>query len=502
VTDKMNGMERRLTLTDLVLGLAGTKPPPSLRTSTDSALVCQAVVDSRLVSPGCLFVALQGEHRDGHQFIAEAIARGAVGVIAERVPASDVGECLRVGKVEVYRLGDAFCLVVPNSLEGLQRAAAHWRQVCLARVIGITGSVGKTTSREAIAAVLSQRYATLKSEENYNNEIGLPLTLLHLTDRHERAVLEMGTYALGEIAHLAQIAAPQVGVVTNVGPTHLERLGTIERITLAKAELLHALPSIQDGGIAILNADDPHVRSMSTETRAQVMTYGLTATADLWADQVTSHGLDGIHFRLHAGDRWLAVESPLLGRHSVYTALCAAAVGLAEGLTWEQILAGLQGHISRPRLTVACGPAGSTILDDTYNASPVSCLAALDLLGELPGRKIAVLGDMYELGSYEQEGHKVVGRHACKTADLLVAVGPRGRVIGLEAMRAGMAADAVHLVASNAQATDLLRRLIGEQGSGDRILIKGSRGMEMDEIVEALTQPGGHVSVTVGGKQP
>jgi UDP-N-acetylmuramoyl-tripeptide--D-alanyl-D-alanine ligase len=355
-------------------------------------------------------------------------------------------------------------------------------------VIGITGSVGKTTSKEIIATVVSQRYSTLRSEGNYNNEIGLPLTLLQLTSNHERVVLEMGMYDVGEIAQLAEIAVPQVGVVTNVGPSHLERLGTMDRISLAKAELPQALPPAGEGGVAILNADDERVRAMASQTRARVFAYGLDPNADLWADDIQSEGLEGIRFRFHCDQETIHAHVLMLGRHSVHTALCAAAVGLVEDLSWEEIMTGLRDQSTQLRLFAVPGPSGALILDDTYNASPASCVAALNLLEELEGRRIAVLGDMYELGRYEQEGHKLVGRCVRDVADLLITVGHLGRLIGQEALRAGMISDAVHLVESNSQAVDLLRALIGTGTGSDRILVKGSRGMDMEEIVTALTQ--------------
>ncbi len=480
-----------LTLADLIAGLTGderlsTEVMPKAR----SVQIQKAVIDSRLATPGCLFIALRGEHHDGHDFIPQAVAGGAVAVIAERLPEPNGGYwVVDVGQLQrptTSAIQPPVCLIVPDSLAALQQAAAHWRRQHEVRVVGITGSVGKTTSKEAIAAVLRQRYRTLKSEGNYNNEIGLPLTLLHLTASHERVVLEMGMYDLGEIAQLAQIARPQVGVVTNVGPTHLERLGTIERIAQAKAELPQALPSADEGGVAILNADDERVRAMAGQTRARLFTYGLTPAADLWADEIESAGLAGLRFALHHRGETIHVRVPLVGRHSVHTALSAAAVGLVEGLSWEEIVAGLQDPVAQVRLLATPGPAGSILLDDTYNASPASCLAALRLLAELQGRKIAVLGDMYELGSFEKEGHRIVGRHARLVADQLVAVGQLGRIIGEEALQAGMAADAVHLVESNEQAIALLQTLI--QG-GDVVLIKGSRGMKMEQIVAALSQP-------------
>jgi UDP-N-acetylmuramoyl-tripeptide--D-alanyl-D-alanine ligase len=295
-------------------------------------------------------------------------------------------------------------------------------------------------------------------------------------------------YDRGEIAQLANIAAPQVGVVTNVGPTHLERLGTVERIAKAKAELPQALPPAGAGGVAILNADDERVRGMANQTQARVFTYGLGPGADLWADGLESDGLEGIRLRFHHEAETVALRVPMLGRHSAHTALCAAAVGLSEGLGWSEIVAGLRDPSAQLRLVVLPGPHGSTILDDTYNASPVSCIAALDLLDDLQGRKIAVLGDMYELGSYEEEGHKLVGRYARGVADLLITVGHLGGIIGRAALRSGMPSEAVLMVETNAQAVATIEVVLLDGPGCDQVLVKGSRGMGMEEIVAALTQ--------------
>jgi len=471
-----------LTLADLVAGLTGGRPLP---TALPTVEIRSAVIDSRQATPGSLFIALRGQHRDGHDFIADAIAHGAVAVIAEKPPPG----CLmadRVKDLQICKLGDSHCLIVPDSLTALQRAAAHWRRQHNVRVVGVTGSVGKTTSKETIAAVLSRRYRTLKSQGNYNNEIGLPLTLLHLTAAHRRAVLEMGMYDLGEIAQLAEIARPQVGVVTNIGPTHLERLGTMERIAQAKGELPRALPPAEEGGVAVLNADDERVLALADLTPARVFTYGLSPRADLWADGIESAGLEGVRFRLHYRGETLHVRTPLLGRHSVHTALCAAAVGLVEGLDWEEIVGGLQDQTAQLRLTVTPGLGGALILDDTYNSSPTSCIAALNLLAELEGRHVAVLGDMYELGDYTEKGHRQVGRRARDVADLLITVGDLGRIIAEEALAVGMKAEAVHPAANNQEAIALLRELIAP---GDVILVKGSRGVQMEEIVQALAAP-------------
>jgi UDP-N-acetylmuramoyl-tripeptide--D-alanyl-D-alanine ligase len=324
-----------LTPYDLICGLAGEVLPTSSQRGTDEVRIQQAVIDSRLAMPGSMFVALRGQELDGNDFVADAFARGAVAAIAERAPPGAVCTSWPASEVQQCRLGDATCLVVPDSLTALQRVAAHWRRQHPVRVIGITGSVGKTISKEYIAAILRQRYRTLRSEGSYNNEIGLPLTLLHVTSLTERVVLEMGMYDTGEITQLADIAAPQVGVVTNVGPTHLERLGTIDRIARAKLELPQALPAAGEGGVAILNADDEWVQGMAGQTQARVFTYGLGPDADLWADRIESEGLDGIRLRFHHQGETVGVRVPMLGNHSAHTALCAAAVGLNEGLTWS-----------------------------------------------------------------------------------------------------------------------------------------------------------------------
>jgi len=467
-----------LTLMDVIQGLAG------FQLKELDQPISTTVIDSRQARPGALFVALKGEHSDGHNYVADAFSRGAVAAIVERdVKAKGLVLDL-TDQTRTLPISWSLPLVlrVSDSLNALQRAAAFWRGQHDVRVIGITGSVGKTTTKELAAAVLARRYVTLKSEGSYNNEIGLPLTLMHLTDEHERVVLEMGMYDVGEISDLARIARPHVGVVTIIGPVHLERAGTIERIVEAKSELVEALPPAPEG-VAILNYDDERVQGMAQATSARVFYYGLSPKADLWADRIVGLGLDGIRFRLHHEGETLHLKIPLLGRHSVHTALRAAAVGLTEGLTWQEIIEGLRGPSAQLRLVAVPGPHGATILDDTYNASPASTIAALNLLDELDGRKIAVLGDMLELGDYEREGHEKVGLRALEVADVLITVGPLGRVIGEMALRWGMPADQVHIVERNGEVIALLEQMIT---STDVVLVKGSRALQMEEIVNAL----------------
>jgi len=457
------------------------------------------VVDSRAAQPNDLFIALAGEKTDGHLYLADAFSRGARAAIAEP-------RALELGIQAAFILPDGtirrpepaqgrpkaddasppYVFVVPDSLAGLQKVAAHWRDQMSAVAIGITGSVGKTTTKEIVANVLEQRFVTMRSEGNLNNEIGLPLTLLKLAAGVERLVLEMGMYSLGEIASLCRLARPRIGVVTNVGPTHLERLGTIEHIAQAKAELVQALPTAEDGGVAILNADDPLVRAMAGRTSARIFTYGLDDSSDLWADEISGEGLEGIRFRFHYGAEVLHVHLPMLGRHSVHTALRGAAVGLVEGLSWTEIIKGLQQQRGQLRLMVVPGLRGATLIDDTYNASPVSMLAALNLLDDICNashRAVVVLGEMLELGAYEEEGHRLVGGRAAQVADKLITVGERARWMAEEALSAGMKPADIYATTGKEDAIAVLTGLLR---GGDIVLIKGSRALSMETIVDAL----------------
>ncbi len=469
-----------LTLQDVWEAIGGA--PDSVPPEYGNTKIAGVVIDSRKATAGSLFVALKGERRDGHEFIEDAVKNGARAILCnEQWPGPPKSVDVEPGKQPPALPQDVVaCFRTEDTLYALQELAGHWRRKFRVRVIGITGSVGKTSTKELVASVTSQRFSTLKSEGNYNNEIGLPLTLLKLQPHHQVAVLEMGMYAIGEIARLAEISRPEIGVVTNVGPVHLERLGTIERIAQAKAELVQALPP---EGVAILNADDPLVNAMAGKTQARVFRYGMTPESDLWAEEVESLGMDGIRFWLHYGDERLNVHLPLLGTHSVHTALRATAVGLVLGMPWEEILRGLQGEDAQLRLLVTPGMNGSMVLDDTYNASPDSTIADLNLLADMEGRKIAVLGDMLELGSYEEKGHQLVGRRAADVVSKLITVGPRAAIIGQEALACGMDGKDVYMVESNEEAVEILRKILKP---GDYVLVKGSRSMRMEEIVAEI----------------
>lgn len=466
-----------LTLADALEALT------NVRIASATEVITEAAIDSRQIIPASLFVAIPGEHVDGHDFIADAFKRGAsFALIQKDVPASFPTLDLRAGLStdSPPKLDPPLCLRVDNTISALQQMARFWRRKLNLRVIGITGSVGKSTTKEMVAEVLGTRYRTLRSPGNLNNEIGLPLTILKLGSGHERAVLEMGFYVPGEIQFLCDIAMPQIGVVTNVGTVHAERAGSQEAIARGKSELIQYLPS---DGVAILNFDDPWVRKMEEKARARVFFYGLSSEADLWADQIEGLGLDGIRFRLHYKGEVIHLHVPMIGRHSVHTALRAASVGLNDGLTWQEIFEGLSRGHAQLRLVAVRSGNGALILDDTYNASPESMLAALNLLDEMDGRKIAVLGDMLELGPYEKQGHEIVGMRAAQVAKILLTLGPRAQMIADAARRAGMKTAQILEFEKLEPVVDWLNKNLT---SNDTVLVKGSHGLRMDRITAAL----------------
>jgi UDP-N-acetylmuramoyl-tripeptide--D-alanyl-D-alanine ligase len=472
-------MNALLTLADCLEALTGN------RLERANLNITETDIDSRQVIPGAMFVALPGEHADGHDFLAEAFKRGAGIAIVQKdmsqhYPQIDLRSPVELSKVQIP--GGPFCILTNDSLKAMQTIARFWRRKLELRVVGITGSVGKSTTKELTAEVLSKKYRTLKNIGNLNNEIGLPLSLLRLTKGYQCAVLEMGFYVPGEITFLCDLALPQIGIVTNIGMVHAERAGSIEEIAKGKSELVQALPPAPEG-TAILNIDDPLVRAMKDVTRAKIVMYGLDPSADLWADGIESHGLQGIEFNLHVHNEVFHIHVPMIGQHSVHTILRATAAGMVEGLSWTEIIAGLQESHSQLRLVAVHSRNGALILDDTYNASPESTLAAISLLHELEGRKIAVLGDMLELGKYEQLGHEKVGYRVAEVADELIAVGKLGKIIAEAALAGGLPGKSIHWFPDVNGVIDLLTNMLTEK---DVALIKGSHGLRMDRIVTAL----------------
>ncbi len=426
--------------------------------------------DSRQIANGDLFVAIKGENFDGHDFLEDAIAHGATGAL---VAESRVNDLLEHGLPLV---------AVDDTVEALQRLATYWRTMFDVTVVGITGSMGKSSNKEVIASVLSQNYPVVKARASYNNEIGMPLTIMEISPDTKVAVLEFGgAYRFGEITELAEIARPTIGVVTNVSHSHLQRMGSLEAIAETKAELPRSLPS---DGVAVLNGDDFRVRAMADETQARVVFYGLAPDCEVRARNVESHGLEGISFTLDMDGEEQHLNVPLIGAHSVHTVLAAIAVGRALGMGLDQMIPGFEDATIQLRLLTLPGINQSTIIDDTYNANPTSCLAALNLLSELEAnRKVAIFGDILELGDFEDEGHRIVGRRSASVVQQLVSVGPKARIITEAALESGMREDQVIAFEHKSEAIEQLSSIIQP---GDFVLVKGSRGVKMEDVVDAL----------------
>lgn len=439
--------------------------------------------DSRQAKPGDLFVAVRGERVDGHDYVAAATAGGALGALVAR----------RVDSPGVQ-------ILVDDPVAALGRLGKEYLRRYPVPVVGVTGSVGKTTTKELCHAVLSRRFRTLKNPGNLNSEIGLPVTLTNLEPGHQAAVLEMGMRALGEIAYLCSIAAPTVAVVTNVGTSHLELLGSQENIARAKSELVKGL---LPGGTAVLNAADPLVAAMAPLASGKVTFYGINLTAEearrlggghavSWvsARDVTPCGtadIPGSRFVLQTPVGEVAAELPAPGAHNVLNALAAAGAGLALGMSPEEIAAGLRDYVPAGSRMRILRPGPVLIVDDTYNAAPASTTAALAVMRDLAGqgRTVAVLASMFELGAAAADGHLQVGQAAAGLADVLVAVGAddlAGNFVR-GAQAAGMAPERLHYCPDKAAAQVVLDGLIRP---GDTVLVKGSRGMAMEEIVAFL----------------
>lgn len=428
--------------------------------------------DTRTLAPGSLFVALRGERFDAHDYLEEAAAKGAVAAVVAERRTPDPSPIPR--------------LVVADTLPALGAIARLHRRRFQIPVIAITGSNGKTTTREMIAAILATRGKVLKTEGNLNNEVGVPLTLFGLDASHATAVIEMGMNHHGEIARLVAIAEPQVGVVTLAAPAHLEGLGTVEAVADAKGELYRGLP---EGGIAIANADDARMLKRAQASGRRMITFSAEKgrRGDVVVFEIASQSADGLRFVLGVGNREVPVHIPaLVGAHNAANAAAAAAAAIALGCTDREIAHGLAAvkPVGR-RLRLEALPSGVTLLDDCYNANPASMSAALRTLADLAAasgaRPVAVLGDMLELGGFEAEAHRRLGAEAARTGVRALALfGPRSRGAA-EAARAG-GLEPFHTEDMDA----LVRWAKGTVAKGDVLLVKGSRGMKLERLVEAL----------------
>lgn len=433
--------------------------------------------NSRDVVPGDLFLAVTGEIHDAHTFVADAAAHGATAAL------------VRLDWAEAHPDAPLPLIAVPQPVEALQQLAAARRSTLDVGIVGVTGSLGKTSTKETIAAVLGARYRTYRSPGNMNSEIGLPLSILEIEPDDQMAVLEMGgAYAMGEVALLASIAKPRVGVVTNVHPIHLERMGTIEAIAETKRELP---ASLESDGVAVLNGDDARVRDMASYTRATVLTYGSTPDSSLWFSDLETFGNRGIAFHLHGLWPSRRVELPLAGAHAVELAMAALLTGHVFGLELDEMLTALSDRGVQIRLVPIEGPHGSLLIDDTYNASAPSMLSALRVLKETSAkRRVAVLGGMRELGSETDVQHQQVGEEVARTADLLYTYGDLALKLA-DAATASVVDGRTFAVQSfrEDQREELIATLLSELSDGDLVLLKGSRGLEMERIVQALTRP-------------
>ncbi|HUI26791.1 MAG TPA: UDP-N-acetylmuramoyl-tripeptide--D-alanyl-D-alanine ligase [Candidatus Kryptonia bacterium] len=425
--------------------------------------------DSRRSQPGALFVALTGPNHDGHRYAVDALARGARAVMVRAVPANVPAHV---------------AIVVADPLNALQQLASWTRRRIAPRVIGITGSNGKTTTKEMVAAICdhaafpSPRTAVLKTAGNENNLIGVPLTLLRLTGNEAVAVLEMGMNAPGEIARLVEIADPDVGVVTNVGPVHLEGVGgTIAGVAAAKGEMF---AGIRHNATIAVNLDDEWVVKIAARFPGRRIEFGRGGEVE--ARAIVDFGLDGIGFDLHVAGRSTKVRLHIPGLHTVTNALAAAAVAHAIAVDLEAIRAGLAAVAAPPkRIQVVRLANGTTLLNDSYNANPASIEAALRVLERQTGRRIAVIGEMLELGTQSQELHRHVGRLAAKYhVGLLAAVGARADALAEGAREAGLASEAIRVCPDPATAANWVA---SQWRAGDTILVKGSRGPADEELV-------------------
>jgi len=433
----------------------------------DHKAIAQAYsIDSRTIQSGELFFAVKGERMDGHDFVQQALEKGAVAAVVRRDELARYAVKTRL-------------LAVADTLVALQTLGAAVRRLWAKPLIGVTGSTGKTTTKEAIAHVLSSRFRVLKSEGNFNNHFGLPLMLLKIEPEHEAAVIEMGMSHRGEIAALAKIAQPEIGVVTNVAPVHLEFFTSVAEIARAKYELIESLPA---GGTAILNADDEYVSQFGRDFHGKVVRYGLHQTADVRAENIVSRGAAGSTFDVVAGPYREPATLPLVGTHNIYNALAAVATGMERGLSPAEATRALATLAPADKRGAVVQLGNITVINDCYNSNPTALDAMVDTLAAMPAkRRIVVAGEMLELGPSGEELHRRSGRHMARRGiDILVGVRGLAKPMVDAASSAGMRAE---FVATPEEAGEWLAR---ETREGDVVLLKASRGVKLERALEAV----------------
>ena len=446
--------------------------------SHGNAIALGYSIDSRTIRPGELFFAVQGEKMDGHDFVAEALRKGAAAAVVSRAKSAS------------SKTGSPV-MPVRDTLAALQTLATSVRRLWAKPLIAVTGSAGKTTTKEAIAHVLSSRFSVHKSEGNFNNHFGLPLMLLKVEPEHDLAVVEMGMSHSGEITALARIAQPDTGVVTNVAPVHLEFFNSIADIARAKYELIESLPVT---GTAVLNADDEYVSRFGRSFRGKVVTYGLGPTASVRAENVQALGERGSRFDLVAGDGGTAVSFPLVGNHNIYNGLAAVAVALEQGIPLADATSALASLSPAEKRGQVVRFGNITVVNDCYNSNPKALEAMVDALTAMAAkRRIVVAGEMLELGPQASEMHRESGRHmAQKGIDVLVGVRGLAQDMVEAAKAAGMAAE---FVSGPDEAGEWLAR---EARDGDAVLLKASRGVKLEKALDTWKEAAGRRS-SVGG---
>ena len=452
---------KNLTLKNLALACNGTYV--GTKEMEDKEVTC-IFTDSRKAEAGGLFVPIKGARVDAHDFIEQVMEKGVLATLSEK----DLGE-----KPFPY-------ILVESSLTAVKEIAEFYLKQLQIPVVGITGSVGKTSTKEVIASVLAQKYNTLKTQGNFNNELGLPLTIFRLRDEHEMAVLEMGISDFGEMHRLAKIARPNTCVITNIGLCHLEFLKSRDGILKAKTEIFDYL---QPDGHIILNGDDDKLVTVQEAKGIKPVFFGVENHQGIWSDEIKPEGLKGISCRIHAGEESFSVLIPVPGKHSVYNALAATAVGLTYGLTIEEIKKGIESLQSVSGRFHIIEASDYTVIDDCYNANPISMKASLDVLTDALGRKVAILGDMGELGADERKMHREVGKHAAeKEIDVLLCVGELSKDMAEAAEEVNSKTQVRHFANKEA----LMKELPKILEKGDTVLVKASHFMEFGEIVEKL----------------
>ncbi len=434
-------------------------------TLEEQAYVVESITtDSRQAEKGCLFVAIPGERVDGHDFIPSVFEKGALAVISERELENPAGPYIQV----------------ESSLEAVKGIAAYYREQLDIKVVGITGSVGKTSTKEVIASVLAQKYNVLKTLGNFNNELGLPLTVFRLRDEHQVAVLEMGISHFGEMHRLAKIARPDICVITNIGQCHLEFLRDRDGVLRAKTEIFDF---IKEDGSIVLNGDDDKLAQIQEAKGIRPIFFGTESGRSVYADHIENLGLKGVQCRIHVDDKSVSVLIPIPGHHMVMNALAAAAVGHQLGLTMEEIKAGIEQLEAVSGRFHIIENGRLQIIDDCYNANPVSMKASLDVLCDAKGRRVAILGDMGELGENEAQLHAEVGAHASGNhIDLLICTGTVSSHMAEAAVADGGCGEVLQVPTLDALLT-CLPSLIEPD---DTVLVKASHFMHFEKVVEKL----------------